>query len=75
VSFPNDKGHAIANTTIGLHLFSEAAQAVVIAFEFEAMQDTINECEINSCSSTPDTQFVNDSSVRISTVPAVQVSS
>jgi hypothetical protein len=37
------------------------------------MQDTVNEREINPCSSTPDTQFVNDRSVRISTVSAVQV--
>jgi hypothetical protein len=71
--FSNDKGRAVANTTIGLHLFSKAAQAVVIAFEFEAMQDTINERKINPCSSTPDTQFVNDNSVWICTESPVQV--
>jgi hypothetical protein len=73
VPFSNDKGCAVANTPIGLHLFSKAAEAVVIAFEFEAMQDTINEREINPCSSTPDTQFVNDDSVWICTVSPVQV--
>jgi hypothetical protein len=54
-------------------LFNKTAEAVVIAFEFEAMQDTVHKGEINPCSATSDTQFVNDRSVWISTVSAIQV--
>jgi len=54
-------------------LFNKAAEAIVIAFEFEAMQDTVYKGEINPCPATSDTQFVNDRSVGISTVSAMQI--